>query len=82
MSIPDNKYCPECIFFEGIEWNDIVEYRNLPSDIKDIVDKATCVYVNNCPTPNSNAICGCGSEKLYGNSGLHSHWCPKYKDIR
>ena len=27
MSRPDNKYCPECIFFEGIEWDDIKKYR-------------------------------------------------------
>ena len=27
MSRPDNKYCPECIFFEGLEWKDTVAYR-------------------------------------------------------
>ena len=26
MAIPDNKYCPECIYFGGRDWDEIQEY--------------------------------------------------------
>lgn len=42
------------------------------------IDRQSLDYSKICPPASASPVCECGSEKTYGNVGIHAFWCPKY----